>query len=392
MRQLLILCALLLSSATFANVCPYVYSSGWYCDTDGYAVYCSYDSYYDEYYESDYIACPAAQNSYGCLSGECLCSNYCAHGTQNDDCSCNCPYPWGGMLCNSCLRSNSECGNNGYMNQATCQCSCPSSCLHGGTQDANCGCSCPSPWSGQRCEVCTRSSSECANGGYMDPQTCQCVCPNKCQNGGVQNANCGCSCPSPWTGALCQTCTLTQANCNNNATFDSSLCQCNCVEGCQHSASATRTCGCNCVFPWTGSLCETCSFTETHCLNNGNFTGPSTCNCDCTTADNCENGGTRMADLSCGCNCVNGWGGNNCANCMRDASFCLGNSSFVAPSCNCNCTGEACAHGRLNERCQCLCDAGFKGTDCSVRSSARILMPSVFLIAAILVGYPLLGN
>lgn len=385
MRYTLLIFAVLLSSASFSQRCEDEYFAGWYCDYDGVPVYCS-ASYYG-LYESAHIDCP--YNSFGCSFGSCICSAFaCAHGTTNRDCSCTCSYPWAGYRCDICTRSNYECGNGGYINSQTCQCNCPNTCLNGGTQGANCACSCKAPWSGQRCETCTRSSSECANGGYMDPATCKCQCPNRCLNGGVQNENCGCTCPSPWTGPKCETCSLAQANCENGSTLNSNTCQCTCAKGCEHSGTLTRTCDCNCPYPYIGKFCETCSFSASHCSNNSTFNGAA-CACDCSGADNCKNGGKRMADYSCGCDCVSGWQGNDCTTCGRDASYCLRGGAFQAGKCNCDCTGTACKNGKPNERCQCVCNSGYKGEDCSVASAGWMLKPSVFLIALVAAGVPL---
>lgn len=384
MRQVLVLFALLLTSSAFADICPYTYAGGWVCD-GAYAVHCSYSYYYEEYVEDNYIACPAMPNGYGCSFGSCTCDNYCVRGIQNRDCSCSCSYPWGGLLCNNCLRPDSDCGNGGYINRQNCQCACPNTCLHGGSQGSNCVCSCPSPWAGQRCEICTRSSSECANGGYMDSQTCKCVCPNTCQNGGVQDANCGCTCPSPWVGPKCESCSLTQANCENGSTLNSNQCKCTCAQGCQNSGTLTRTCDCNCPYPFIGAVCQTCSISANHCLNNATYDAAS-CRCDCANAESCQHGAKRMADYSCGCDCVNGWGGPECATCQRDAAFCQNGGNLKASSCNCDCSDATkCTHGKANERCQCLCDAGYTGVDCSVKSAASALVPSLMAVVTILV-------
>lgn len=360
-----------------ADICPFKYFSGWYCDA-GDAVHCAYDYNYGEYYEDTYLNCNALPNSYGCFLGSCSCIRSCAHGYQNRDCSCSCSYPWNGQLCEHCVRQNYECKNNNYIDQQTCQCHCANKCLNGGQQFDDCGCACPAPWTGSRCETCTRSSAECANGGQMDPTTCKCTCPQNCQNGGTRDENCKCSCPYPWTGPLCQTCSLSQNNCANNSTLNSNLCQCNCVTGCQNSGSLTRTCDCTCPYPWAGTFCGLCSISAGHCKNNATFDEYG-CQCDCADAIPCEHSGRFMSDFSCGCDCSNGWVGDDCSTCGRDPAFCLRGGKFQNNDCNCNCTSVACKHGRLNERCQCLCENGYKGEDCSQMSSTSYIQPSVIL-------------
>lgn len=388
MRKLVALALFLVSFPTLSNhdLCSSVYYSGWYCD-GGYAVHCSYDYYYDEFYEDDYQNCGSLPNSNGyCFGGSCSCSLFsCVRGFQNRDCSCSCSPNWSGLRCDFCTRSDAECAPNGYMNRQTCSCTCANGCLNGGTQSGSCACSCPSPWTGTRCDICTRSSAECSNGGYMDTKTCQCVCPNKCANGGTQDANCNCACPDPWVGPRCQSCGLNQGNCENGSTLDSNKCQCDCVKGCNNGGTHTRTCGCDCPYPWSAKFCDTCSIGSGHCKNNGNFTAGA-CACDCTDAKTCAHAGRRMTDFSCGCDCVGGWTGDDCEKCGRDSAFCQRGGAFQLNTCDCNCQGSACTNGKLNERCQCLCSAGYKGEDCSIASAAFAVAPSVVGLVAILFG------
>ena len=61
-------------------------------------------------------------------------------------------------------------------------------CLHGSVLDSQtCSCAkCSTPWSGAKCNVCTRDPSFCKHDGVLEPATCTCK-----------------SCRPPWGGADC---------------------------------------------------------------------------------------------------------------------------------------------------------------------------------------------
>ncbi|MEO5572805.1 MAG: hypothetical protein ABIT08_07905 [Bacteroidia bacterium] len=68
---------------------------------------------------------------------------------------------------------------------------CNKICSNGGTVNSECGCDCPSGFTGTNCETVV----------IVIPVQCTTVC----QNGGTVNADCGCDCPSGFTGTYCQT-------------------------------------------------------------------------------------------------------------------------------------------------------------------------------------------
>ena len=121
---------------------------------------------------------------------------------------------------------------------------CNLNCLNGGILNSYfCTCQCQTGFSGYNCAIPSCSGLVCLNGGYLNSQTCTCNCVNGytgyncatgkstsvlfksinwallnsvfilapcnlvCQNGGYLNsATCQCTCPTGYSGLVCQNC------------------------------------------------------------------------------------------------------------------------------------------------------------------------------------------
>lgn len=306
---------------------------GWQCDyASGHLYYCDYNAHTGYNYVSAWDYCGDDFNERACLGSQCTCGYECQHGVASslDNCQCLCDRNWGGLRCDTCTRSSSECANGGYVDSASCSCACPQSCNHGSRND-NCACSCNAHWKGSTCDTCAIVQGDCRNGGTLvsSSSECKCSCPTSCKNGGTADAFCNCACASPWDGTYCDRCSLTDAYCKNKGTLDKNTCSCNCnsATACMHGGSPANDgkCGCKCTEMWKGDSCETC---------------------DPTT--NCH-GGMLYNDAS---------------------------------KCNCACGNVPCVHGTKTADCQCTCEGGWKGADCSVKSAAT----SLRAVSALLMG------
>ncbi len=176
---------------------------------------------------------------------DCTCE-YCAHvGTKQwGDCACTCTNDCGGYPhkadC-SCDCSTTYCGGApNTVNKADCSCNCINAvdlgfeCVNGGSLTANCSCYCPGNCNGAlqfddcscKCDSLGHPPmvEDCShNGGTHNPGNCGCDCPNACQNGGVQNPDCSCTCLTNCNGEVQQTNCWKGANCakSTKVTFGS---------------------------------------------------------------------------------------------------------------------------------------------------------------------------
>jgi hypothetical protein len=123
----------------------------------------------------------------------------------------------GGPTPTPCDSTGIDCGSTFVLDPNTCECRCPDpytqcgdSCCFGGSvcyDDGGCGC----PDGMEACqEVCTES---CPSGQYLDPDTCQCTMDTSCGSG------------ETLCNGLC-----VSIDCAYNELFDSS--QCMCVKRC----------------------------------------------------------------------------------------------------------------------------------------------------------------
>lgn len=281
---------------------------------------------------------------------------------------------------------------------------------------------CDGKWSGWYCDG--SSLKECSFGSKRAEVRCalgchdssffggegRCVCGFGCQNGGTFDRFCSvCSCPSPWSGPYCSTCSISRSFCTNGGSLDFGRCECSCPL-CRNGGRGDTRCGCTCPAPWRGDHCEVCGRDGSFCLNGGSFR-PTTCDCDCSSAPSCVHG-RRSSDGSCGCTCDAGWGGPRCDQCLRDDSFCLSGYTLDRDLCRCSCQEATCLHGgRVDptnvdgQRCACtscsngwegvrceLCGLssascqGFNGTDCSCPTSGALGQGPNFLLLVLLVG------
>ncbi len=120
---------------------------------------------------------------------------------------------------------------------------CPKiGCLNKGRLTADCSCKCRGFWLGASCEKCGLMQSDCRHGSILDQDTCRCV-----------------SCPAPWGGHLCDTCSIKTT---------------------KHGEVDPETCRIKeCPLPWTGSDCKTCLRDESFC-GQGSILNKATCLCD----------------------------------------------------------------------------------------------------------------
>ena len=120
---------------------------------------------------------------------------------------------------------------------------CPKiGCLNKGRLAADCSCKCRGFWLGASCEKCGLMQSDCRHGSILDQDTCRCV-----------------SCPAPWGGHLCDTCSIKTT---------------------KHGEVDPETCRIKeCPLPWTGSDCKTCLRDESFC-GQGSILNKATCLCD----------------------------------------------------------------------------------------------------------------
>merc|ERR1711871_1317528 len=159
-------------------------------------------------------------------------------GVPNELCECDCPFPWGGKLCDEC----------------------PKDCKHGSVKnEKKCSCECVGAWAGPECDVCNQKP--CKNGGFLNSDKCECQCLEifggdtceecglKCANGGsAVSGDCGCSCncANAWGGLQCDECS---AACKNGATLDEDNCKCHCTAS------------------FIGNDCSVCPVTDDYCKN-----------------------------------------------------------------------------------------------------------------------------
>jgi hypothetical protein len=230
-----------------------------------------------------------------CSSGDCICPyKYCINGELDNACNCNCDDNWGEKYCDTCIRTNDECFNGGFIHSGTCQCACIAECEHGTLNETDCSCSCNDEWGGNICNECGRLSSECYNNGTINSKICQCECPNECEHGTLNEIDCRCLCNGGWSGDLCNICTDKNASCPPNMKYSGDLCSCECINGfigddcnicplkikhCKSGILSIETCKCDkCNGNFTGILCDTCHISQSDCSGEDKFY-ESSCTC-----------------------------------------------------------------------------------------------------------------
>lgn len=268
----------------------------------------------------------------------CTCTNYCGGYPRNADCTCDCSTTYCGRAPNT-------------VNEADCSCNCNSGfeCVNGGSLTANCGCYCPGNCNGApqfddcscKCDSLEQPPmvEDCShNGGTRNPGNCGCDCPNACQNGGVQNPDCSCSCPTDCNGEVQQT--DCSCSCSNTCAFNmprNADCSCGCTNSCPDRAA-----DCSCP------NCPNANMTIL-CSQLGGFFSPSACDCvfysdywcDATYFQ-CKHGST-VAGSTYGNIC-------RCMNCHHTCT----NGGELLRDCSCRCT-NSCPSGQVRDDDDCSC-------------------------------------
>jgi hypothetical protein len=116
---------------------------------------------------------------------------------------------------------------------------CPKmGCMNKGRLTTDCSCKCRGFWHGSSCQKCGLVQTDCRHGSILDEDACRCV-----------------SCPAPWGGHLCNTCSMKGA-------LDPETCRMK-----------------ECSLPWGGSDCKTCLRDDSFCTE-GSVLNRKTCLCD----------------------------------------------------------------------------------------------------------------
>ena len=119
---------------------------------------------------------------------------------------------------------------------------CPKKgCFNKGRLTSDCSCKCRF-WHGDSCESCGLVQSDCRHNSVLDQETCRCV-----------------SCPAPWGGSLCNTCSIQTSA---GQAVDSETCRLK-----------------DCPEPWGGTDCKTCLRDGSFC-EEGSVLNRETCTCD----------------------------------------------------------------------------------------------------------------
>ncbi|XP_033125552.1 A disintegrin and metalloproteinase with thrombospondin motifs adt-1-like, partial [Anneissia japonica] len=282
-----------------------------------------------------------------------ICNDTCEHNGTPMNGYCSCQEPYSGQCCEKCIPTDCEltawnqwsgcspdCGVNrtrtrtrSVDREAECggldceaslveQESCSSLCYHGGVAEDD-GCQCHTPYTGDCCESCeavdcmwTEWSSwssclpVCGDNRLQSrarfvkiPNYCggQCVgnntstrpCESVCFNGGKPISASTCQCPTPYTGACCETCI--SINCTWGPWGDWSSCQPKCGSTRQRQRirimEKQPVCGGTCTdSPTDIEDCESLCYNKGtpmhgHCLCPFPFS-PISC-CKSTTGDPC---------------------------------------------------------------------------------------------------------
>ena len=120
---------------------------------------------------------------------------------------------------------------------------CPKKgCFNKGRLTSDCSCKCRGFWHGESCESCGLVQSDCRHNSVLDQESCRCV-----------------SCPAPWGGSLCNTCSIQTSA---GQPVDSETCR---VKDCPE--------------PWGGMDCKTCLRDSSFC-GEGSILNKETCTCD----------------------------------------------------------------------------------------------------------------
>ena len=149
----------------------------------------------------------------------------CSNGGVLDPVTCKCKcynYRKGEYIADQCCSDGifNQC-INGTVDEF-CDCKCNTSCGPNGIQNPDCSCRCIGGWSGPDCKIpppaglrdcvyngiaykattCCDTTKPCR--GFMDFNTCTCNCYNDCGPNGTRNPDCTCTCRNGFTGASCQ--------------------------------------------------------------------------------------------------------------------------------------------------------------------------------------------
>ena len=272
-----------------------------------------------------------------------------------------------------------------------------------GNTDTPCSCDCDAGYEGADCS----KASTCVLGAAGIAGTID--CKNGAGPTGVTE-KCGCDCSTAigYEGFFCAVISddcFFYANAQDHSSHSVAKCQHNgaCTDGGSADGDAgSYTCDCADV-PYHGSNCELPSkcindasgLLGTHQCKNGGTTIGTTlnCECDCLSADGYEGAhcgkasqcirgdgtitGTMKCDVnhgvltgvtgSCDCSCNDGWTGKDCST----AKACISGYGNKAGTIACAATGMVSgftASGPAGSGCECNCNDGFEGADCSVRS------------------------
>eukprot|EP01104_Vermistella_antarctica_P002853 TRINITY_DN13053_c0_g1_i1.p1 TRINITY_DN13053_c0_g1~~TRINITY_DN13053_c0_g1_i1.p1 ORF type:complete len:1157 (+),score=280.20 TRINITY_DN13053_c0_g1_i1:423-3893(+) len=313
----------------------------------------------------------------------------CSHGgtvkkeTGKNACLCECPPAFpaiAGGDCGECFRDNSYCNDHGTIDPADCQtCACEK-CANGGTNDDQCSCSCKWPFApndvSTDCTACAEDEGEYCNGrGTLNDDCVSCTCA-KCTHG-TPNDMCECECTGNWqkddTGD-CTTCLKNSVNtCNSRGQYDRVTCgdQCETCLECNHNGENDEFCECDCPFPWgqgDDKDCSVCLKDSSSCSGRGEV-GADCETCICATP--CSNGGVLQADCSCTCELSAFQVGddNDCSVCEKGSSYCNDRGMPSQNDCH-TCECDACTEGYNDPYCSCICPTPWgqekKTLDCTV--------------------------
>lgn len=277
-----------------------------------------------------------SRHSLACASGRCnFGTNICQNGATYRASECECIGSWIGVACDICGKDSSTC-SSGRVDESTCECECDGKCANDGTmygdcfcncplycqngdRNADCSCTCNDYWTGDLCEICSLSDSDCGIGGYVD-ENCQCVCGLECNKETTVNQTdfCECNCLGGWSGLECRECNIHHDNCTNNKIYNEETCDCECQTDCfwDNTQSYGHNCTCSCAGNWSGELCDECSLHPDDAPEDYSLF-PNMCVYTCNLP--CENALGIDKD-SCTCSCQEGWRGKLCNERINDPS------------------------------------------------------------------------
>ena len=197
-------------------------------------------------------------------SSEILCSNhgYAQYNSETQSCECSCSEGYYGVNCEKdCL--SLDCGQNGKgiynSNTQSCECFCSGDyygkkcethyCNNQGekylinSDFSDLHCACNNGYYGTHCDK--QCSSSCENGVTNPYGECDCLCEKgytgsdcsikcdiTCQNGGTlytTGTDCGCNCPTPFYGNVCQYNCANEMTCPEGKTLVAVKDGCGCI-------------------------------------------------------------------------------------------------------------------------------------------------------------------